>query len=576
MKIKIVNFGCSMNEHENFRIINYLKSNNYIIDDDNYDTIIVSCCAVTTDNEKNIKEFVIKNKEKTIYFLGCISPSLKSFIINLENKYICNYDTIDTYFPKKIIDYKLTNYLGSYTTSNIPTYLNDDYKKYSIFCDYFKSKNEDLAISIADGLIGFEFRYREDKIYKVKVSSGCSHSCNYCIIPKVKGTVKSRKLEEILNDIEIGYNLGYRQFLLLADDLASYGIDIYKKLSICDLLENIKTKYSDILIGLRYLEPMTLPTIWNDLKQYINDKFIFALNIPIQSGSNNILKEINRSANMESLKEIIKEMRLSYSGPLLTHVIVGFPFENIDDLNKTKEILELFDNTSIHIFSPRELTKFANYNIHENTKLHEQIILDYKKIMLAKYLKRVLFRFCESKKEISDNELEYRFKLTDNITNLLNVNFNDLKWSNTFSQDDIVFKNQIVDGFIIRFRHDNEYYMQIKIKKEEYEWKEISISIDKNDLSDLISFVKLFMDPMGVVSKHRKVSQVTNDTVKFYIDDVKHLGKFLEIEGNNSNIEKYVKILNLSISDANPPYGRILDDLNLDIEKEIQDVLKKI
>lgn len=576
MKVKIFNFGCSMNEHENHKVKEYLIKNNYKISESDYDTLIVSCCAVTSENEEAIKKFILDNISKTIYFVGCISPTLKSFICQFDYKYCTNYEDIHNYFPFVNFPYENISYVGSYNTYNIPEYLKENFKNYAVACNCFKSKSEVLANFVSEGLIGFEFRFNEENIYKIKVSSGCSHSCNYCIIPHLKGKVKSRTIEHILLDIEKGYNSGYKYFLLLADDLASYGIDIYKKLSLCDLLKNIKERYSDIKIGLRYLEPMTIPILWNQLKNYITDDFIFALNIPIQSGSNNVLKAINRPDNINVLISIIKEMRENYSGPLLTHVIVGFPFETIDDINKTKQVLEYFDNTSVHIFSPRILTKFADYSISEQAKEHEFLINEYKKVMLAKYLKRIFYSFANKKQEISNNELEYRFKLNDDILYKLNSTYRDLKWTENFQQNDIVFKNPDIDGFIIRFRKDKKHYMQIKIKKVEHEWKEISIPITSNDLQYLINFVKMFMIPMGVVSKNRIFTNLINNCVRFYIDDVKHLGKYLEIEGDNISINEYVSALGLSIKDACPPYGKMLDELNLDIENEINDVLKKL
>ncbi len=576
MTIKIINFGCLMNGHENNRIKEYLTKNNYIINEDKFDAIIVSCCAVTSKNEEIIKKFTIENYNKKIYFFGCISKTLREFILKNNFEIGDSYNCIEKFFPPVNKSYSDITYSGNYEITNIPDYLEKTINSYYTFCNYFEKINKGLASAIANGLTGFEFRYQDKEIYKVKVSSGCSHSCNYCIIPKIKGFIKSRLIEEILLDIEVGHKKGFKKFLLLADDLASYGIDNYKEYSINKLLKEIKNKFSDVKIGLRYLEPMTLPKIWNSIKEFINDSFIFSLNIPIQSGSQTILEKVNRNMNVAQLKIILQDMRTYYTGPILTHVIVGFHFESEIDIDQTMELLNFFDNTSIHIFSPRVSTKFYNLKNHPNTALHENKILNYKKYMFAKYLHRIFTTYIKTSKNIYRNEYEYRYPLTTKLKKEIDDTFEKTEWSKPISQTDIVFMNNSFPGFVIRLRHVERWNIQIKIKKSEFEWQEISLPIMHQDLNSLYEFLEIFMEPKSVISKKRIFSKILNFNINLCLDDVKYLGAFVEFEATDNIVNKIIFDLGLSVEDACPPYGRMLDDLNLDVEKEIQEAIKDI
>lgn len=571
-QIFLKSLGCLSSIHLTQRLAEYFKRNEYhIVDEENATTLIASCCIVTEAEEQNIVNLLMENNEKKIFLVGCMNEEIAKRVSKYHADVIAmnGYEEIEKYFPPTKIPMELVHFSGGYAMSKIPSYIAEKYDKYRVFVDVMGRFDQKTGDDICNSIIGYEFRNNQSRYYKVMVSEGCTHQCSFCLVKKVKGKYRSRTIEQILQDIAEGYGKGFRNFILIADEMSAYGIDIYKKYALGDLLEKIVGTFENIKLQLRYLEPMHLKKIWEEIKPYIVDKYISYLNVPIQSGSEKLLDKIKRKTDLTYLKKILTEIRQNYSGPLLTHVIVGFEFEQDEDIDMTVQYLENFDNTSIHTFSPRKGTELENARLHQEIEKHMASLENAQKKIRVLSLKRMLEKIAIIKQ--SDKELEYRYPIS-RLPCKVQKYVKQLSWGKEVHQADLVFMNPQVDGFVARIRAAEEFSLQFKIKEKNYLWKEISIPIKKEEIAAVIFILNDYFIPMGIVEKRRRTYQLESG-ISVCLDQVRHLGEYIEIEGINKEVKSILERWELKGEDSSAPYGKMLDDLHLDIKSEIQKFL---
>lgn len=576
-KIMILQYGCLSNQVISKRVELYLIENKYKLTKilEESDVLIISACVVKKESEEKLIKTIEHNVRKKIIVIGCISPDIKSQYENIS--FLEEMSNIELLFPPDIVEYNLIKLDGEPNYyAYIPDYIDNKLVDYIKFEKILSRINEELAESFKNSVVGFEFVSESKPYYRVVVSTGCNFKCSYCLIWKIKGKYKSRTISDVLSDIEQGYTLGYKKFILIGDELSSYGIDIYKKYVLGELLCRINSRFKDIKIAIRYLEPMVLPKIWESIKKYINNDFISYINIPIQSGSVTILKNTNRHIEILKLADIIKDIRQNYNGPLLTHIMVGFDFEDINDINKTALFLEkFFDNTSIHRFSPRPNTAFATLKTHACVIEHEKIIEDIRYTIRTKYLKRILRNIATVKEKAHiQKEKEYRFS-TQKLSKETLSSINKFNWSEEETQTDIVFMNKNVDGFVARIRSVNSLlYLQFKMKNELHDWSEISIGIEKEELKSILMVLNDYFQPRNIITRKRKFFTLRNN-VSIYFDSLKHIGEYIEIEGVDENVDDTLfNLFKLTLLDVEEPYGKILENLNIDTTSEIESFLQ--
>ena len=213
-----------------------------------------------------------------------------------------------------------------------------------------------LILKEPDPIYDFEDRVDDDSQYAyVKIADGCDRACSFCTIPLFKGSFKSRKIEDIVEEVETLVRRGKKEIILVAQDTTGYGIDLYQKQALPELLSKLNEINGDFWIRVMYLHP-----------DHINDKIIEAFSypkvlkyfdIPIQHGSSKILKLMNRTKNAKQLKQLISKIRKRYSDAIIrTSIIVGFPGETDEDfeklLNFVKEIK--FDRLGAFLYSDEE------------------------------------------------------------------------------------------------------------------------------------------------------------------------------------------------------------------------------
>ena len=334
MKAAIHTLGCKVNIYESEYIINILKENGYqIVDfDSKADIYIINTCTVTNTSdkksEKMIKRARKQNKDAIIIAMGC-HAQIKG-------------DNIDA-------DIIIGN--------------KDKSKIISLIEEYQENKNKIKRIYNLDN-VSFEDMYissfNSHTRAFVKIQDGCDAFCSYCIIPYARGPIRSKDPKTVIKEITSLVENGYKEIILTGIHTGKYGKDInYTFEQLLKDIIKIKNLYR-IRISSIEINELTDPIL--DL---IKDNQIIAkhLHIPLQSGSDKILKLMDRKYDLKFYKDRIEKIRKMIKDvSITTDLIVGFPNENEKDMEDTLKFLKEIKFTKIHTFpySKREGTKAAS------------------------------------------------------------------------------------------------------------------------------------------------------------------------------------------------------------------------
>jgi tRNA A37 methylthiotransferase MiaB len=186
----------------------------------------------------------------------------------------------------------------------------------------------------------------------VQICNGCIFNCNYCVIRTAKGGVSSRNIDEIIADIEKLYDPTKCVFLV-ADDCGSYGLDI--KTNLFDLLYKINKRFPDLKIELDAINPYWLEKYPDEFIKLFSEFNINYVTIPVQSGSNRILKDMNRNYNIKKIQNIIKKIKkVSPKTAIYTHFIICHPREKFIDYIKSIYCSMYFDLPIVLVYSGHE------------------------------------------------------------------------------------------------------------------------------------------------------------------------------------------------------------------------------
>lgn len=321
MKVGICSLGCKVNIYESEFVISKLKQNNYKIVnfDDEADIYIINTCSVTNESDKKSRKMINRarknNPDACIIVMGCYSQVSSNEIeadIILGNK-----------DKSKIIEI-LDEYL-------------ETKRKQKIIYDLKETEFENMEIT------DFENHTRAF----VKIEDGCNAFCSYCIIPYTRGRVRSKKVESVINEVTNLVNKGYKEIVLTGIHTGRYGIDINSS------LEELLSKLVDIpgIFRIR-LSSIEINEITPGIIKILKENKVMAkhLHVPIQSGSNKILKLMNRRYNKEEFIALIDKLKEIPDISLTTDLIVGFPHETEEDFEETIETLMKINFTKIHTF----------------------------------------------------------------------------------------------------------------------------------------------------------------------------------------------------------------------------------
>ena len=321
MKVGICSLGCKVNIYESELVTNILKNNNYTVVDfeDKADIYIINTCSVTNESDKKSRKMINRAKKNNpaaiIIVMGCYSQ------VTAED--------ID-------VDIVLGNKDKSKIVEIIEEYIKTKQKKKIIY-DLTKVDFEKMEIT------NFDSHTRAF----VKIQDGCNAFCSYCIIPYVRGRVRSKDPEDVIKEVTTLVEKGYKEIVLTGIHTGRYGTDINTTLEeLLNKLVNIPNIYRIRLSSIEINE------ITPGIKELLKENKVMAkhLHIPLQSGSNKILKLMNRRYNKEEFLSMVDNLRDIPDISLTTDLIVGFPNEDEEEFNETIDTLKKIGFTKIHTF----------------------------------------------------------------------------------------------------------------------------------------------------------------------------------------------------------------------------------
>ena len=323
MKVGICTLGCKVNLYESEYIISLLKDNNYEISDFNdiCDIYIINTCTVTNNSDLKSRKMINHakklNQNACILVCGC-------YVESTNNKNDIDADiVIGNYNKSKIIELLDEYFLNKKKISNIPDIMNINF--------------EDMEIK------AFNDRTRAF----VKIQDGCENFCSYCIIPYVRGKCRSKDKDKVLNEINTLINNNYKEIVLTGIHTGNYGKDLNTSFS--SLLEEILKIDNLNRLRISSIEITELDELF--FKLLTNDKICNHLHIPLQSGSDKILKTMNRKYDLDYYKKIINKIRdIRPNISITTDIILGFPDESDKDFNDTLDFIKEIGFSKIHVF----------------------------------------------------------------------------------------------------------------------------------------------------------------------------------------------------------------------------------
>ena len=338
MKFAIHTFGCKVNIYESEFVINQMQNNGYNLVDFNEeaDIYIINTCTVTNEADKKDRKLIRStrnnHKNKILIVMGCYSQLNKDDIdadIIIGNKY-----------KSKIVEL-----IKKYQETKEKIILIEDIKETNF---------EDMYIN----------RFIEHTRAFVKIQDGCNAFCSYCTIPYARGGLRSKNFNTVIEEVNNLVNNGYKEIVLTGIHTGRYGLEQNTNLE--NLLKEL-VKIKDIFrIRLSSIE---INEITNGIIELIKNNKIMAkhLHIPLQSGSNTILKNMNRMYDLDYFIKRIDYIRKEIPDiSITTDLIVGFPGETEELFQETINTLNKIKFTKIHTFpySKRNGTKAATLPNH--------------------------------------------------------------------------------------------------------------------------------------------------------------------------------------------------------------------
>ncbi len=350
-KVAIITLGCDKNRVDSEVMAGILQDRGYSIttEEDKADFIIINTCTFIKDAQAETEDVIDKAlsyHDKRVIITGCHVQRLKDKIIERfpeASGYlgINSVENIDTILDKVKKGEKVSSF-------NSPTFLYERYDK--------------RLISTLPGTA------------YIKIGEGCNHGCTFCIIPRVKGRSRSRTIEEIVSEGRYLGRKGVKEVVLVAQDLNSYGIDIYGRPMLGDLVRHLSEVEEIKWIRLLYMYPFNFPQeILKLMKE--DEKLCKYIDLPLQHISNNILKAMGRNGSKEDIIRLINKIREEIPDVVLrSSFIVGFPGETEEDFEELYTFLEdmKFHWVGAFLYSKEEGTYAYNLKNHVPERIKKQ------------------------------------------------------------------------------------------------------------------------------------------------------------------------------------------------------------
>ena len=331
-KVNVVTLGCSKNLFDSEVMMAQLKGNKFEVEHesqvDDSEIVIINTCGFIDNAKQESIDTILRYAEAKndglvdkVYVTGCLSERYKEDLI-------VEIPEVDAFFG----------------TRELPKLLK------TLKADY---KHE---------LVGERLLTTPSHYAYFKIAEGCDRPCSFCAIPLMRGKHVSTPIEELVEQAKGLAKNGVKELMLIAQDLTYYGLDIYKKRALADLLEALAQVEGIEWIRLHYAFPAGFPMdVLDMMNKY--DNICNYLDIPLQHGSTKVLKDMRRGTTREKTEELIKQIREKVPGiTIRTTLIAGYPGETEEDFQEMYDWVERseFDRLGIFTYSHEENTHAYN------------------------------------------------------------------------------------------------------------------------------------------------------------------------------------------------------------------------
>ena len=387
MKIGFVSLGCSKNLVDTEMMIGLFKKNNYEIvnDPQGADVIVINTCGFIEPAKEEAINTILEMAEykmqncKFLIVTGCLVERYKDDLIKSLpevdlfikfSEYNTLWEQIENLFSTSQKDDMTTHKQNDKNDISIENSLkeNDSVRNSSI--EREKPTSNHIATEKLD-FLNRVISTGENYAY-IRIAEGCNNFCTFCAIPYIRGRFTSRKVEDILEEAKQLAQKGYKELIIIAQDTSKYGVDIYGKPMLAELLHKISE--IDGIEWIRFL--YTYPeTITDELIEEVknNDKICKYFDIPMQHISDRILKKMNRKSTGESIRNLITKLRKEIPGVVIrSTLMVGFPGETEEDFEELYEFVKWarLDKLGCFTYSKEEGTAASKMEnqVHPMTK----------------------------------------------------------------------------------------------------------------------------------------------------------------------------------------------------------------
>ena len=383
MKFNIVTFGCKVNQYESNMMKERMLSSNffYVENMNEANIIIVNTCSVTNVADKKCLKMIRRIKREypssILVVAGCSSQNKQEIYENLD---------IDIL-------------IGNKDKSKIDVLLKEYIKTHKRYVKFYNDRNldfEDMLISDYNHIRAF-----------IKIEDGCDNFCSYCIIPYVRGSVRSKNFETVIKEAKLLTQKGHKEIVLTGIHTGHYMDNNH---DLTDLINEL-SKIEDLLrIRISSIEITELNDKFLNMLS-TNKKVCDHLHIPLQAGSDEILKKMNRKYDLKYYEEKIKKIRMIRPDiSITTDIIVGFPYETDELFNETLEFSRKMKFSKIHVFpySIRIGTSAANMPNQVDEKVKKERVkklMDLSEVMEKEYYNKFVGKELDILVEECDNNV---------------------------------------------------------------------------------------------------------------------------------------------------------------------------
>ena len=327
-RIRVVTLGCSKNTVDSEVLMGHLRSNNMEVMTDEStakaDSVVINTCGFIGDAKEESIDTILhyirlkqEGKLKRVFVMGCLSERYKPSLVN-------EIPEVDQYF-------------GVNDLAGVIQALGAEYR---------------------ESLVGERYLTTPSHYAYLKIAEGCNRRCSFCAIPGIRGTHISKPVEQIVKEAEMLADRGVKELLLISQDLTFYGVDLYGKTALTELVRRLSDLNRFEWIRLHYTFPSDFPSDLIDLMRE-RDNICNYIDIPLQHISDSILKSMRRGINGAETRALIAGMRERLpQAAIRTAFIVGYPGETEDDFNELKLFVAeaKFDRMGVFTYSHEEDT----------------------------------------------------------------------------------------------------------------------------------------------------------------------------------------------------------------------------